>query len=250
MLGRNKEEARVLVGVLKNRRDLDILLRERWYRIPVRHMPKRKFEYIAFYQPAAFGMSGKCIRYYSRVAERDIKKRRALLPDEAAHRQADADYVQIHVRNVRELRHPVRNILPRRVIFGFTTLDTLRKARNMLEVYGVADTETVMREALRGAGIRAVFQKHLSYGKKGARKRYCLDFAISCRRGAVAIECDNTKAHSGARQRERDRAKDTFLRQRGWTVLRFAEKDIIAKMEHCMARVRRAVRTLGGLERQ
>ncbi len=242
-----KKDAGVLVGVLKNKRDLDILLRERWYRIPARHMPKRKFEYIAFYQPAAFGWGGKCIRYYARVAERDIKKRRALLPDEARHPGADADYVQIHVRNVRELRHPIRNILPRRVTFGFTTLKQLRRARNILGVYGVADTEALMRDELRRAGIRAVAQRHLSYRKKGGRKRYCLDFAIFCRRGAVAIECDNKKAHSGARQRKKDKTKDLFLRRHGWTVLRFTEEDIISKMEKCMARVRHAIKKVGGL---
>lgn len=241
-----KESPVVLVGVLKNRRDLGILLREQWYRIPARHMPKRKFEYIAFYQPAAFGMGGKCIRYYARVVERDIRKRRALLPDEAMHRQADADYVQIHVRNVRELRHPVRNILPRRVTFGFTTLEKLRAAKNMLGVYGVADTEAMMRDALRNGNIAARSQYHVSGKVRGKKKRYCLDFAVVCRRGMTAIECDNKKAHSGPRQRAKDKAKDLFLRRHGWTVLRFTEGDIVSKMGKCMARVRRAIKKAGG----
>jgi len=242
-----KKDSVVLVGVLKNRRDLDILLRERWYRIPVRYAPKQRFDYIAFYQPAAFGWGGKCIRYYARVVQRDIKKRNVLLPDEATHRQADADYIQIHVRGVRELRQPIRNILPRRVTFGFTTLKKLREAKNMLGVYGVADTEAMMRDALRGAGIKARSQCYVSGREGKKKKRYCLDFAVACRRGAVAIECDNTKAHSGARQWEKDKAKDIFLRHRGWTVLRFTEEDITSKMEKCMARVRRAIKKSGGV---
>ncbi|TSC55339.1 MAG: hypothetical protein Greene041679_635, partial [Parcubacteria group bacterium Greene0416_79] len=49
----------VLVGVLKSPRDLKILLEEKWYRIPVSFLPKRKFTHIAFYQPAAFDKEGK-----------------------------------------------------------------------------------------------------------------------------------------------------------------------------------------------
>ena len=51
----------VLVGVLKNKRDLGILLQKHWYRIPVRYLPKKKFDYIAFYQPLVFGRRGKRI---------------------------------------------------------------------------------------------------------------------------------------------------------------------------------------------
>ena len=53
----------VLVGVLKNRADLRILLRERWYRVPALFTPKRQFTHVAFYQPATFERGGKRIRY-------------------------------------------------------------------------------------------------------------------------------------------------------------------------------------------
>ena len=67
MRKKSAPEEAVLVGVLKNRRDLDLLFREHWYRIPVFYMPKRKFRYLAFCQPAAFGRGGKSMRYYARV---------------------------------------------------------------------------------------------------------------------------------------------------------------------------------------
>ena len=75
-------KARVLIGVLKTRGDLDILLRERWYRIPVSKSPKQPFGYVAFYQPAAFGHDRKRIRYYARVVRRETRPRRDLLPGE------------------------------------------------------------------------------------------------------------------------------------------------------------------------
>ena len=97
--------------------------------------------------------------------------------------------------------------------------------------------------ALRRAGIRAVAQ----YYVRGEAKRYFLDFAIFCKRGKIAIECDNRRAHRGKRQRDKDAAKDEFLRTHGWTVIRLAEPDIVEDMEKCAAKVRRAVRGRGGM---
>jgi hypothetical protein len=229
---------------------LDILFRERWYRIPMAHMPSRRFKYLAFYQPATFGWGGKCIRYYARVRERDVKRRNILLPDEARHPRAHDDYARLRVGAVRELARPIRNILPRRVTFGFTTLRRLRTAKNVLQLYGVPETEEIVGNALRAAGIRAIPQRHVT-GKdvEGRKKRYRLDFAIFCVDGKIAIECDNRKAHAGARQRERDKVKDAFLRRHGWKVIRLAEKEIVANAGKCIAPIQRAIRGLGGCAR-
>ena len=64
----------VLVGVLRDKRDLNILLKENWYRIPVAQAPRRRFDYLAFYQPLLFCHQGKRIRYYARVL--NYQKRR------------------------------------------------------------------------------------------------------------------------------------------------------------------------------
>lgn len=52
----------VLVGVLRNKRDLDALLTKNRYRIPLAHAMRREFDYLAFYQPALFGSRGICKR--------------------------------------------------------------------------------------------------------------------------------------------------------------------------------------------
>lgn len=240
-----RREETVLVGVLKNRRDRDLLFREHWYRIPVFYAPKRKFLYLAFYQPAAFGRGGKSIRYYARVLTARARKRRALLPREPKHPKAGEKYLQIRVGRIRALARPIKNVLPRRVSFGFTTLCRLRAAKDLLQLYGVVPTEQIVGAMLTRQGISAVAQCTVSVGGR----RYRLDFAIFCERGPVAIECDNAKAHAGRRQRGRDNAKDAFLRYHGWTVIRLAEQDILAHPDACLSRVRRAIRDLGGLPR-
>lgn len=232
----------VLVGVLKNERDRRLLLRKRWYRIPLSYAPKRPFQYLAFYQPANFGRRGKRIAWYARVVRATVRRRRALLPVEKNHPSAEAPYVQLRIGPVRALPRPIRNVVPRRVSFGFTTLRQLHTARDLLHLYGVAPTEQLVGAALAARGIPAVVQRTVSAGGR----RYRLDFAIFCARGRVGIECDNTRAHAGRRQRRNDRAKDARLRRSGWTVLRLTEPDILADVDRCVAKVQRAVNSHGG----
>ena len=233
----------VLVGVLKRKRDLAILLHEHWYRMPISRAPRRAFCYLAFYQPALFGRQGKCIRYYARVVRSRVRTRRGLLPDEAAHPDAGEKYRQIYVGRIRQLPRPIKNVPPRRVSFGFTTRGRLLTARTILKLYLVAPTEQIVARALTRCGIPAFPQYHISGGKK----RYCLDFAIPCVRGFVAVECDNAKAHAGVRQRRRDRKKDAFVRRQGWVVVRLTERAIVADIQSCISAVRHATRTLGGV---
>ena len=87
----------VLACVIKDKRDLDILLSEKWYRIPAAHMPKRSFKYLVFYQPALFGRRGKRILYYARVLSHQIIKRSVLLPDEPNHPGTDNYYFRFRV---------------------------------------------------------------------------------------------------------------------------------------------------------
>ena len=231
-----------MVGVLKNKRDLNILLTHKWYRIPVREAPARPFHYLAFYEPALFGRKGKRIRYYARVLNQQIAKRSDLLPDEPDHERAHDYYFRFGVGKIRKLSPAIRNIIPRRVSFGFTTLNRLLTSKNILQVYDVVPTEEMVSEGLAEAGIKAIPQ----YYVLGGKKRYCLDFAVFCQRGAIVVECDNKKAHSGSREREKDKIKNSYLRRRGWTVIRLAEQTIVSDLKGCIQKVKKAVGKLGG----
>jgi very-short-patch-repair endonuclease len=230
------KEKIVLVGVLKDKRDLNILLTKNWYRIPVRHAPTRRFNYLAFYQPASFGRWGKCIRYYARVLNYQIVSRAKLLPDEPHHPRACNFYLLVRGGKIINLPRPIKNIIPRRISFGFTTLNHLLESKNILQLYNVAPTEQIIGNALRRKGIKAIAQYYVLNGKK----RYCLDFAIFCRQRSIAIECDNKKAHSNSNQRKKDRIKNAFLRRRGWIVFRLQEHDIISNLESCIAKIQKA----------
>lgn len=237
---KDKIDKIVLVGVLRNKRDLNVLLTKNWYRIPMAHATRRQFDYLAFYQPLLFGRRGKCIRYYARILNRQTTRRKNLLPDELNHPRANACYLWIRVGKVQKLPRPIKNIIPRRVSFCFTTLNHLLKSKNILQLYNVAPTEEILGDGLRRVGIKAIAQHYVPIGKK----RYCLDFAVFCRRGSIAIECDNKKAHSGSRQREKDEIKNAILRRNGWTVIRLPEEAIISDLKGCIARVEKTARKL------
>ncbi|MBI4253324.1 DUF559 domain-containing protein [Candidatus Uhrbacteria bacterium] len=228
-----REKKTVLVAVLKSKRDRDILLHEKWYRIPVASAPKRQFRYLAFYQPACFGREGKCIHHYARVKRIERYKRHVLLPRETRAPRANDYYFQIQVSHITKLPRPIKNTTPRRISFGFTTLKRLKKSRNILELYNVAPIEKIVAHALARAGIRAIPQYQVS--------RYRLDFAVLSPRGNLAIECDNKKAHRTVAQRKKDRVKDRFLRHNGWRVIRIKEDIILLDIESCIARICRAM---------
>lgn len=242
---KDKIDKVVLVSVLKDKRDLNILLTKRWYRIPVAYAPTRHFNYLAFYQPALFGRRGKRIRYYARVLNCQTVKRCDLLPDQPNHPRAHDYYFRFRVGHVKKLHRPIINIVPRRISFGFTTLYRLLTSKDILQLYDVIPIEQMIEDGLKRAGIKAIAQHYFSSGKK----RYCLDFAIFCRQGSVAVECDNKKAHSSSRQREKDKLKNTFLRRCGWVVIHLLEDDIVSDLECCIIRVKKAVWGLGGTTR-
>ena len=65
-----KNESEVLVALLKEKSHFNNMKLENWYHIPVVTAPKRwPPEYIAFYQPKAFGADAFRIRYFGRVKE-------------------------------------------------------------------------------------------------------------------------------------------------------------------------------------
>jgi very-short-patch-repair endonuclease len=234
----------VLVGVVKDKRDLSILLEEKRYRIPKKYAPKKKFQYLAFYQPAEFGSGGKCIRYYARVLDQRRVKRKNLIPNEPNHSRAQDYYFKFRVGIIKKLPRAIRNVRPqpRRISFGFTTLNRLLRAKNILELYNIVPAEEIIRDALKQAGIKAIPQYYAPIN----RKRYYLDFAVFCRRGRIAIECDNKKSHSNLRQKEKDKRKNADLRHGGWRVIRLTENKITSDLGGCLRRVKIKIRSLGG----
>lgn len=231
----------VLVGVLKSRRDQRLLLKEQWYRIPLAFVPKRPFTHVAFYQPVSFGKHGKRIEYVGRITARSLQTRKQLLPNELNHPRAADSYWKFSFDEIERLARPVKNIIPRRVTFGFTTLSRLMSSANILALYDVPATEQMIANALAERGIAT----QVEYPVRLGRRRYRIDLVIACATGRIAIECDNHRAHRSHQQKVKDRRKDRILRRHGWLVIRLPEHAILYRLDQCISRIENLVRVSG-----
>jgi very-short-patch-repair endonuclease len=234
----------VLVAVIKDRRDLGMLLKKHVYRMPVLYAPKKKADHIAFYQPSGFGRSGSCIRYYARLKGSGIAKRDQILPDEKDHPRSQEDYYLVRLGAIKSFKGPIRNRSRMRVSFGFTSLGKLLAAKDVLELFDIPPMEEMVFNALNAKGIKTFSQYGFSLANK---KRYRMDFAIFCKNGPLNIECDGNKWHSIKAQRIKDKKRDTMLKKCGWTILRLKEKEIVEDMNSCIKKIKKAIQGLNGM---
>ncbi|MEA3352035.1 MAG: hypothetical protein U9Q82_15620 [Chloroflexota bacterium] len=130
----------ILVAFIPNRRDLEIARVLGWYRIPLTTAPKViAVDYLAFYQPAAFGKDHKwCIEYIASVRGHELVTRAELLCDEPDHPRASEQYFKIQLGPLMKLPDPIHTDKWKRITFFYTTGKYLSKAdtTNDLVVYG------------------------------------------------------------------------------------------------------------------
>lgn len=87
--------------------------------------------------------------------------------------------------------------------------------------------EHIMADAFAVADMPAVAQFAIAF--------YTVDFAFPDER--LVVECDGTYWHGRPDQQWRDRAKDTYLRNHGWQIIRLSEDDIRTNVPACVERV-------------
>jgi hypothetical protein len=134
-------EDRVLVGVINRQRDLLCARDQRWYRVPVAHMPRGGLyvAYVAFFlSGAVFRERSGGVHYYARYTGLELAYRRDLLPDEAAHPRAGEVYYKMQLGDLCEKLPPVLNSARRPVTFILTTWERFSVARQLSELYDAA----------------------------------------------------------------------------------------------------------------
>jgi hypothetical protein len=186
-------EDRVLVGVINRKRDLDLLQREHWYRVPQARTPKGIYaEYVAFFLSRAFKELNGGIYYYARRTGVELVRRRGLIPAEAAHPRADAVYYKLQLAEIRRKDPPVLNPSRRAISFIYTTWDRFTAARVIDDLYSDAD-QFVDRvfNALERQGVRSerVWEASRSSDDGGAQIR------IECDRGTIIASTGPPEEH-------------------------------------------------------
>jgi hypothetical protein len=140
----------ILVCLLPTPRDLEIARLLGWYRIPLRTAPKVvAVDYLAFYQPSAFGERGGKIEFVAKVRGHELTTRGELLKDEADHPHAKEEYYKIQIGGLEKLRAPILADRWKRITFLYTTGEYLLNATTLNDLVVDGDERQVLWRSLR-----------------------------------------------------------------------------------------------------
>ncbi len=140
----------VLVCLLPTPRDLEIARLLGWYRIPLRTAPKVvAVDYLAFYQPSAFGERGGKIEFIAEVRGHELTTRGELLKDEADHPRAREEYYKIQIGGLERLKEPVVADKWKRITFLYTTGEYLLRAKTLNDLVVDGDERQILWHSLR-----------------------------------------------------------------------------------------------------
>jgi hypothetical protein len=140
----------ILVCVLPTPRDLEIARLLGWYRIPLRTAPKVvAVDYLAFYQPSAFGGRGGQIEFIAQVKGHELTTRGELLKDEADHPRAKEEYYKIQLGGLEKLSQPVTADKWKRLTFLYTTGEYLLNAKLLNDLVVHAEERELLWKSLR-----------------------------------------------------------------------------------------------------
>jgi hypothetical protein len=140
----------ILVCLLPTPRDLEIARLLGWYRIPLRTAPKVvAVDYLAFYQPSAFGGRGGQIEFIAEVRGHELTTRAELLKDEADHPRAKEEYYKIQIGALEKLKEPILADKWKRMTFLYTTGEYLLNAKTLNDLVVAGDERQVLWRSLR-----------------------------------------------------------------------------------------------------
>jgi hypothetical protein len=140
----------ILVCLIPAPRDLEIARLLGWYRIPLRTAPKVvAVDYLAFYQPSAFGERGGKIEFVAEVRGHELTTRGELLKDESNHPRAKEEYYKIQIGGLERLKEPVLADKWKRITFLYTTGEYLLGAKTLNDLVVDGDERELLWRSLR-----------------------------------------------------------------------------------------------------
>ncbi len=243
-------ETPALVALVPSKRDWRIVRREHWYRIPTAAAPEgiERVRWLAFYLPAVFGEDRWKVSWLGRVRAATTAVRRELIPSEPGHPRADQPYWKLELGSLERLPRPIPSARRRRVVFIPTSLERLRAAGEINDLYRTSPIEDRLYWRLRDAGGEP--ERQFFVRDADTDLGAFVDIALFCRAGRIAVECDGDRWHANPERAELDRLRDNALVAGGWRVLRFSGREINSRIEDCARTIGRTVARLGGNARR
>jgi very-short-patch-repair endonuclease len=235
----------VLVGVITRKRDLEVLDRERWYRIPVASTPEKGWppRWFAAYETQLVAGGPQVIRRFARVLEIEQRSREELFPGEPAKDRAGKMYHKLILGPVRLRETPITVAVPRRLVFISTTGTRFSLGRTVNDLYYESALEDRLWKALQRQGITAERQ----WPETVEGRRYFLDFAVFCTKANIDVEVDGDRWHANPVRAAADNERDNSLASVGWRTLRFSTSQVRDMLPATMERLAKTVRSCGGI---
>lgn len=202
----------VLVGVIKDKSDLEYLLKDLWYRIPKKQMPNGVFtKYLAFFLSAKaakhLGASG--VYYFAEIKGVELVYRQDLFPNDKSEKAKD-EYYKAQFRQIQGKNPPVLNPSKRRFAFIYTTWDRFVNAREIADLYSKNDYYVDrIYHALRERQIYA----ERSWDIERKNKGYGAAVRIVCENGAITGYTDRDYSDSNGFFLDGNQNQDEILKQ-------------------------------------
>lgn len=245
-----KSKENLIVALIPNYNDLRIAKNSHWYRIPVatkivpQIIKNKSLEYLAFYQPKKFKAEAFSVRYFAKVKDIRLVKRKELLPEEIPNPKSENEYYQIIIDNLKILDKPIYSLRKRRILFIKSNYDKFINANEINDLFLGSHLEEKFWHGMKINGLNC----EREYFIKIEKNRFYLDFAIFCRNRKLAVECDGDAYHSSKENVKNDKKRDNALESKGWHVLRYTTDDIEYNLESSILQVKEAINTYGGIE--
>ncbi len=215
----------VLVGILKDKRDLEIARVLGWYRIPLKTAPKTvAVDYLAFYQTAKFGDEKWSINYIAPVRGHELTTRAQLMRTQPNHPRADEPYYKIQIGTLERLPRPIPSRAWRRLTFLYTTGEKLLQADELNDLIVQSPERERLWQALRDRGLAAERQ----YERQPSGE---FDLALLCALGQLGINIGEPQPVNENPQ---------------WSYLAIPPAAISDDLPGVVARIEEAVQRLGG----
>ena len=163
--------ALILVGILPERRDLEIARLLGWYRIPLRSAPKIvSMDVVAFYQTSTFGKEHQWrIESFAEVRGVELTTRRELLKDEADHPHAGEEYYKLSLGPVQFMGVPILAGKWKRITFLYTTGEYFYRAKTINDLVVKDEEREQLWHSLRERALKE------NYYKEGDLPEFPLD---------------------------------------------------------------------------
>lgn len=239
-----------LVAIINSKKDLEIALEQRWYRIPLKtkytplSVKNGTLKHIAFYQTSVFGKESFIVKWYGDVNNISILKRKELLPDEISDPKAENEYYKIDFNELKMLPTPILSLRHRRMLFVNTTYDLLLSAKEFNDLFIESDLEEKLWNNLRSSDINSERQ----FMFVADQRFYYLDFAVFCEERNLDIECDGDEYHMSLDAVKYDKTRNNFITKHGWIVLRYYPEQIDQNINGVMKEIKETIDRYGGVE--